>query len=44
MNYGEYENILMEQPFIPQGLMTLSEFSAQPIDDVDNLGDYGPAN
>jgi HK97 family phage portal protein len=44
MNYGEYQNTLMEQPFIPQGLMTLAEFQASEVDDVDNLGDYGPAN
>jgi HK97 family phage portal protein len=44
MNYGEYENTLMEQPFIPQGLMTLAEFSAQPVDDLENLGDYAQTN
>jgi HK97 family phage portal protein len=44
MNYGEFENVLMEQPFIPQGLMTLSEFSAQPVDDLENLGDYAQTN
>jgi HK97 family phage portal protein len=44
MNYGEYENALMEQPFIPQGLMTLAEFSAQPVDDLENLGDYAQTN
>jgi HK97 family phage portal protein len=44
MNYGEYENTLMEQPFIPQGLMTLAEFQASEVDNIDNMGDYGPAN
>jgi hypothetical protein len=34
----------MEQPFIPQGLMTLAEFSAQPVDDLENLGDYAQTN
>jgi len=44
MNYGEYENTLMEQPFIPQGLMTLAEFQASEVDNIDNMGDYAPAN
>jgi HK97 family phage portal protein len=44
MNYGEYQNTLMEQPFIPQGLMTLAEFQASEVDNIDNMGDYAPAN
>jgi phage portal protein BeeE len=44
MNYGEYQNSLMEQPFIPQGLMTLAEFQASEVDNIDNMGDYAPAN
>jgi HK97 family phage portal protein len=44
MNYGEYQNTLMEQPFIPQGLMTLAEFQSSEVDNIDNMGDYAPAN
>jgi hypothetical protein len=44
MNYGEYENTLMEQPFIPQGLMTLAEFQGSEVDNIDNMGDYAPTN
>lgn len=44
MNYGEFESELMNQPFIPQGLMTLEEFQQQPITDIDNMGDYGKTN
>lgn len=44
MSYGEYENDLMNKPFIPQGLMTLDEFGAQPVDNVDNMGDYAETN
>lgn len=44
MNYGEYDNELMNKPFIPQGLMTLDEYGAQPVDNIDNVGDYAETN
>ena len=44
MNYGEFENELMDKPFIPQGLMTLDEYGAAPIDNIDNVGDYAETN
>jgi hypothetical protein len=44
MNYGVYENELMDKPFIPQGLMTLDEYGAQPVDNIDNVGDYAETN
>jgi hypothetical protein len=44
MNYGEYENDLMNKPFIPQGLMVLDEFGGQPIENIDNAGDYATTN
>jgi hypothetical protein len=44
MNYGLFENTLMEQPFIPQGLMTLAEFQASEVDNIDNIGDYAESN
>ena len=44
MNYGNVESEVMEQPLIPQGLMTLKEFESEPIGDIDNVGDYGKTN
>jgi hypothetical protein len=44
MNYGEYENDLMNKPFIPQGLMVLDEFGGQPIENIENAGDYATTN
>ena len=40
MNYGEYDNEVLNQPFIPQGLMTLDEFTVQPVEDIADAGDY----
>jgi hypothetical protein len=44
MNYGEFESELMDKPFIPQGLMTLDEFSGTEAENLDNLGDYAETN
>ncbi len=44
MNYGEFDNVLMDKPFIPQGLMSLDEFGAQPVENIDNAGDYAETN
>jgi hypothetical protein len=34
----------MNKPFIPQGLMSLDEFGAQPVENIDNAGDYAETN
>jgi HK97 family phage portal protein len=41
MSYGNFEDSVMDQPFIPQGLMTLDEYKSEPIEPLNNIGDYG---